>query len=167
MNVIGARSTTTRTIALKRDRRLWWAAIFFGVAMLVILWTKIGVAIYAVSGFSWVHTNGTVTSSRTTKVPAIQFTTRDGSPVAFQEDYYLMCHRSFCLERHFDPGEVVPVVYDPDTPTRAYVYDSALFINAIEWFVVAALFVIFILLLVGVRLPTRFSIGIGRSPDTQ
>lgn len=120
---------------------------------------------YAVSGFSWVHANGTVTNSRTTDVPAIQFTARDGSPITFKEDYYLMCHRSFCLQRDFDPGEVVPVVYDPDTPTRAYVYDWALFVNAIEWFVVAGIFLLFVSLIVGIRLPTNFSIRLGRSPD--
>jgi len=81
-----------------------------------------------------------------------------------------MCHRSPCFVRHFNPGQVVPVVYDPDTPTRAYVYDWALFTNTIEWFVMAGIFLLFVLLLVGVRLPTSatsFSARIGRSPEAE
>ena len=154
-------------MALKRGPWFWVAAIFFGVGIPFVLWNRIGVAIYAVSGFSWVHASGTVTSSRTTDVPTIQFKTPDGSPIAFKEDYYLMCHRGFCLQRYLDPGQVVPVVYDPDTPTRAYVYDWALFSNVIMWFVMAGIFLLFVLLVVGVRLPTNFSIRLGRSPDAQ
>jgi hypothetical protein len=134
------------------------------------LWHQIGFAMYAASGFSWIHTNGTVISSHTTTVPTIQFATRDGSPIAFKEDYYLMCHRDFCFVRSFDPGQVVPVVYDPGVPARAYVYDWALFSNTITWFVMAGIFLLLVLLVVGIRLPvsaTRFSVGLGRSPDAE
>ena len=150
---LNVRSRTTRTLAFRGSPLLLIAAIFFGVGIPFFLWQQIGFAMYAATGFSWMHTNGTVTSSRTSDVPTIQFKTRDGSPVAFKEDYFLMCHRSPCFVRHFDPGQLVPVVYDPDTPMRAYVYDWALFVNTIEWFVVAGIFLFFVLLLVGVRLP--------------
>lgn len=139
--------------------------------MPLFLWHQMDFAIYAASGFSWIHTNGTVTSSRTTKRPTIQFTTRDGSPIAFTEDYTQMCGtRSFCFRRSFDPGQGVPVVYDPGTPTRAYVYDWALFSNTITWFVMAGILLLFVLLLIGVRLPaspTKFLLGIGRSPGAE
>ncbi len=170
MNVVGLRSRTTRTIALRRGPLFYIAAIFFGVGIPLFLWSQIGFAMYAASGFWWIHTNGTVTSSRTTHVPTIQFSTRDGSPIAFKEDYYLMCHRDPCFVRDLDPGQVVPVVYDPDTPTRAYVYDWALFSNTITWFVMAGIFLLSVLLFVGVRVSssaTNFSVGIGRSPDGQ
>jgi len=168
---VSVRSRTTRTIALRRGPLLIIAAIFFGVGIPLFLWHNIGFAMYAVSGFSWAHTNGTVTSSRTTDVPTIQFTARDGSPIAFTEDYILMCgSRSFCFRRYFDPGQVVPVVYDPSTPAKAYVYDWALFSNTITWFVMAGLFLLFVLFFLGIRLPKRpinLSLRIGRSPDPQ
>lgn len=164
MKVVSVRSHATRTIALRRSPLLLIAALFFGLGIPLFLWLQVGFAIYAASGFSWIHTNGTVTSSRTTDVPTIQFTTRDGSPMAFKEDYFLMCHRSFCLVRSFDPGETVPVVYDPHTPARAYVYDWALFANTIEWFVMAGIFLVFVALLLGVCLPINWSVRIGRSP---
>ena len=164
------RSPTTRTLALRQSPLLLIAAILFGVGIPLFLWHQIGFAMYAATGFSWIHSNGIVSSSRATDVPTIRFTTRDGSPVAFSEDYFMMCHRSPCFVRHFVPGQVVPVVYDPDTPTRAYVYDWALFTNTIEWFVMAGIFLLFVLLLVGVRLPTSatsFSARIGRSPESE
>lgn len=170
MNVVGVRSRTTRTIAFKRSPLFFIAVIFFGVGIPLFLWLQFGFAVYAVSGFSWIHTNGTVTSFRHTDTPTIQFTTRDGSLIAFREDYFLMCHRSPCFVRRFDPGQVVPVVYDPGTPARAYVDDWALLVNTIEWFVMAGIFLLFVLLLVGIRLPisaNNFSIRIGRSPDAQ
>jgi len=145
---VSVRSRTTRTLAFRQSPLLLIAAIFFGVGIPLFLWHQIGFAMFAATGFSWIHTSGTVTSSRTTDRPIIQFTTRDGSPVAFKEDYYLMCHRSPCFVRDFEPGQVVPVVYDPDAPTRAYVYDWALFSNTVEWFVMAAIFLLFVLLLV-------------------
>jgi Protein of unknown function (DUF3592) len=165
---VSVRSRTTRTLAIRQSPLIFIAAIFFGLGVPLFLWYQVGFAVYAATAFSWVHTNGTVTSSHTTDVPMIQFTLRDGSLMTFKEDYFMMCHRSFCLVRHFDPGQTVPVVYDPDTPMRAYVYDWALFANTIEWFVMAGIFLLFVLLIVGVRLRTsrtRFSVRIGQGPD--
>lgn len=171
MKFVSVRLRTTRTIAPRRGPLLFIATIFFGVGIPIFLWYNISFAVYGVSGLSWIHTNGTVTSSRTTEVPAIQFTARDGSPTAFTEDYIVMCgSHSFCFRRSFDPGQVVPVVYDPGTPTRAYVYDWALFSNTITWFLMAGFWLLFLLLFVGVRFPasaTNFSVRIGRSPDAQ
>jgi hypothetical protein len=171
MKFVSVRMRTTRTTAPRRGPLLFIAAIFFGVGIPVFLWYNISFAVYGVSGFSWIHTNGTVTSSRTTEVPTIQFTSRDGPPIAFTEDYIVMCgSRSFCFRRSFDPGQVVPVVYDPGTPTRAYVYDWALFSNTITWFLMAGFWLLFLLLFVGVRISSstaNFSFRIGRTPGAQ
>ena len=166
MKVVSVQSQATRTIALRRDPLLLVAAIFFGAGIPLFLWYQVGFVIYAASGFSWIHTNGTVTSSHTTDVPTIQFTMRDGPPMAFKEDYFLMCHRSPCFARHFYPGQIVPVVYDPDTPTRAYVYDWALFLNTIEWFVMGGIFLLFVLLFLGVRVPLNLLVRTSRDPNT-
>ena len=165
MKLVSLRSHATRTIALRRGPLLLIAAIFFGLGIPLFLWHQVGFAIYAASGFSWVRTNGTVTGSHTTDVPTIQFTMRDGSPMAFKEDYFMMCHRSFCFVRYFDPGQIVPVVYDPDAPTRAYIYDWALFSNTIEWFVMGGIFLLFVLLFLGVRVPLNLSVRLGRGPN--
>jgi len=165
---VSTRSRTTRVIAARQGPLFFIAAIFLGVGIPFFLWSQIGFALYAVSGFSWIHTDGTVTSSRTTAKPTIQFTTRDGSPIAFTEDYTLICgRRSFCFRRSFDPGQVVPVVYSPGTPARAYVYDWALFSNVIMWFAMASVFLFFLLLFLGAHLPVSFSVRAGPDPDAQ
>jgi hypothetical protein len=135
------------------------------------LWQEGGFALYALTGFRWIHVEGTVTSPRRTSKPTIQFTARDGSAVLFDEDYVRLCggRRSFCFIRDFQPGQAVPVVYDPGEPTRAYVHDWALFATAISWFVVAGIGVLFALLMCvsSIKTPINLSIGVQRSPDLE
>ncbi len=91
---------------------------------------------YAVTWFRWTQTEGTVTNPAKTTSPTIQFATEDGVTHSFTEDYVLLCgtRSSFCFIRSFDPGQTVPVVYDPGTPQRAFVHDWALFAGVIQWF---------------------------------
>ncbi len=133
------------------------------------LWQEGGFASYALTGFRWIHTDGRVTNPSTTSKPSIQFTAGDGSPVLFKEDYILLCagSRSFCSIRDFQPGQVVPIVYDPSEPGRAYVHDWALFATAMTWFLVAGAGLLLALFtcLALIKTPVDFSVGTGTDLD--
>lgn len=140
----GARITT-------RMRPASGKAIFGAVGLmamfLVLLLLHLDFARYAFTAFAWEDAEGTVTSLRRTDDPAIRFVARDGTLHMFSEDYWLLCHRSLCFTRNFTPGEIVPVVYDPGTPQRAFVHDFALYSTIFEWFVEAFFFSFFAFLL--------------------
>jgi hypothetical protein len=140
-------------------------------AAILYLSVQVSFAKYAFTGLWWIHTEGTVTNSATTSVPTIRFTARDGSAVLFKEDYILLCGggRSFCWIRDFTPGQVVPVVYDPAEPTRAYVHDWALFANVLGWFAVAGIGLILalIMFLPSIKTPVEFSIRMGSGSHPQ
>lgn len=102
------------------------------------------VARYSLTGMFWDGTHGVVMSPRPTSAPAIQFNTPDGESNSFTEDYIILCGRSlFCSWRTLTPGQLVPVVYDPARPERAFVHDWDLFYNVLQMW---ALFGLLILL---------------------
>jgi hypothetical protein len=108
-------------------------------AALFLVWMNRGFADYALRGWRWSETEGTVTDASTTSAPTIAFSTPDGAKHAFREDYIILCgsRRSFCFMRNFDPGQQVPVVYDPHAPQAAFVHDWALKSGVITWFLEA------------------------------
>lgn len=149
MGITVRASSHIRTTAVKNQHR--GKAIIGCVALMAMLillmGLRIGFARYAFTFFVWQSAEGTVTNSRTTYDPTIQFAAVDGSLHAFSEDYLLLCgRRSLCFSRRFAPGEVVPVVYDPGAPERAYVHDFALRSTIFEWFA-EAFFLLLITLL--------------------
>jgi Protein of unknown function (DUF3592) len=136
-------------------------------ALIFLLSLRIGFARYAFTAFLWKHANGTVVSLRSTTNPTIQFAANDG-PHAFSEDYFLLCgRRSLCFRRTFTPGEVVPVVYDPDAPNRAYVYDWALFATIVEWCIEAGILLVLLLGLAGFFRGGSSSTSIRIGPDPE
>lgn len=104
--------------------------------LIFLLWLRFDFARYAVTGFLWHQTEGTVINPRITSEPTIQFAGRDGATQTFTEDYYLLCggRSSICFIRDFSQGQIVPVVYDPSAPQRAFVDDWALSASVITWF---------------------------------
>ena len=124
-------------LTTKRRGRTLLAAVVLLTATVIYLSYTAGFAAYALTGFSWIHTKGSVTSRRATSDPTIEFTATGGPPISFTEDYYLLCRRSLCWVRTFNPGEIVSVVYDPAKPKRAFVDDWALIAGVISWFGVA------------------------------
>jgi hypothetical protein len=108
--------------------------------LLWALWFDFDFARYAVTGFFWEQTTGTVTSPGTTFEPTIRFESIDGLSHSFSEDYIIVCGRRVpCWPRRLQHGEVVPVVYDPARPQRAFVHDWALFANILTWLFMAGL----------------------------
>lgn len=125
-----------------------------------LLWANIDFARYAVTGFLWRGAEGTVVSPLRTSSPMIRFAGHDGASHSFTEDYTLACgRRSLCFPRHFDPGENVPVVYDPGAPGRAFVDDWALFAGVIQWFAEAAAGLVLALIFAAALFNKPFAIG--------
>jgi hypothetical protein len=122
------------------------AILFFALLMAVLIFflcLRLGFARYAFTAYLWQRADGVVMNTRTTSDPTIEFAARDGTLHTFSEDYILLCgHRSLCWWRNFAPREVVPVVYDPGAPHRAFVRDWALYSTIFEWFVEAFLLVL-------------------------
>ena len=161
-------SSNVRVVNERTDRR--GVAVLAGAALLAaaifLVWLNFDFGRYAFTAFFWDETEGTVVSPRTTSGPTIQFATRDGALHSFTEDYILLCGRlSFCFPRNFDHGEVVPVVYDPATPQRAYVVDWALYSNVITWFVEVGLALLLALMFVVALTNKPLSIRIGNRQD--
>ena len=157
--------TTVRSVELAQPNRRG-RALFGGICLLaacvVLVWLNFSFARYAVTGFRWVETDGTVVSLHKTSSPTIQFTAGDGASYNFSEDYYLICRRSLCFVRYFQPGEVVPVIYDPSAPQRAFVHDWALSVGVLNWFaavVIGALFALVIFVALAKK-PINFSVRV-------
>ena len=135
--------------------------------LICLLWLRFDFARYAVTGFLWHQTEGTVINPRITSAPTIQFASREGATHTFTEDYYLLCGRrsSICFIRDFSPGQIVPVVYNPCAPQIAFVDDWALTANVITWFTEAGA-VIVLAMIATVLLsntPPRMSFQLGNS----
>lgn len=165
---ISVRSRSTTGFAARSPGLVLLGLVLLVGGCIFFLWQEGGFALYALTGFRWIHTDGTVTNTRSTSNPKIQFIARDGSPVLFNEDYILLCgRRSFCWIRDFQPGQVVPVVYDPTEPRRAYVHDWALFATALTWFLMAGIALLLALLacLRFIKPPASFSIRMGPGFD--
>jgi hypothetical protein len=167
---ISSRARVTTLSGGNRGTAVLGGVLLVG-GLIFLLWLRFGFARYAFTAFLWKHTNGTVMNSRLTTDPTIQFTSVDGSPHAFSEDYFLLCgHRSLCYRRSFSPGEVVSIVYDPGAPERAYVYDFALFTTIAEWCFEAGLLLLFLfvlMLLLRGRSSSSMSIRIDTNPDPE
>lgn len=155
--------STRRTVA--RGKGLLGGAVLLAACVL-LLWINRGFGIYAITGFLWPHTDGVVISARRTSSPTIQFQTRDGATRQFTEDYIRLCGggHDLCWIREFNPGQVVPLVYDPAFPVRAYVRDFALYSNVLSFFLElgAAAFFAFIICLALFNRPINYSIRIGK-----
>jgi hypothetical protein len=168
---ISIRSRSTTGFAPQRRGMVLLGGMLLLAGCIFYLWQEGGFALYALTGFRWSHAEGTVTSPKRTSKPTIQFSAGDGSPVLFKEDYILLWggRSSFCWIRDFQPGQVVPVVYDPGEPARAYVHDWALFATAISWFVVAGIGLFFALIMCVpfIKTPVNLSIGVQRSADPE
>jgi hypothetical protein len=157
--------TTVRSVEPARSNRRGWA-LLGGICLLAacvfLLWLNFSFARYAVTGFRWVETDGTVVTRHRTSAPTIHFSARDGASYNFSEDYYLICRRSLCFVRNFQPGQVVPVIYDPSVPERAFVHDWALSVGVFNWFaaaVIGAFFALGIFLLL-TKKPINFSVRV-------
>jgi len=132
-----SRIRTTAVTTAHRGKAIFGCAALMAMFIL-LLCLRLGFARYAFTWFVWQNALGTVMSARSTTHPTIQFAAVDGSLHAFDEDYFLLCgRRSLCYRRSFSPGEGVPIVYDPDAPSRAFVHDFALYSTIFEWFVEA------------------------------
>jgi hypothetical protein len=160
--------TAVRTIGPAQSSRRGWGlfgAVCLLAACVFLVWLNFSFARYAFTGFSWFETDGTVVSRSRTSSPTIRFSAHDGTNYSFSEDYYLICHRSICFVRYLQPGQVVPIVYDPSVPQRAFVHDWALIAGVLNWFFEAAIGVLMALvtlLLLGGK-PIRFSIRASRN----
>ena len=152
-------------------QRIW--ALLGGTLLLCgvlyLLYANFVFARYALTGFLWVRTDGTVLSPRRSSTPVIEFATSDGASHLFTEDYVILCggRRTFCLIRDFNPGQMVPVVYDPAAPQRAFVHDWALISGVITWIleVGGALLLALMLAVTLVKKPLRISVQVGDAPD--
>lgn len=148
-------------------------ALFGGALLLCgvlfLLYVNFGFARYALTGFLWMRTDGTVLSPSRTSTPTIQFTSGDGAAHVFTEDYVILCggRRTFCFIRDFNPGQLVPVVYDPGAPQRAFVHDWALFSSTITWFLEAgaALLLALMLAVALAKKPLAISVQLGSRRD--
>ena len=134
-----------------------------------LMWINRGFAEYALTGFQWARTSGTVIDADSSSAPTIRFLTPDGTPQTFHEDYVLLCagRRSICFIRNFKVGEVVPVVYNPRVPATAFVHDWALTATVITVLAEAGcglllLLMIYVLVL---KRPLRASISVGRNSE--
>jgi hypothetical protein len=158
-----------------RTPRRRGAALLGGGALIAglvfLLCINIGFARYAVSGFLWIRADGTVLTSCRTSDPTIQFLARNGAAHQFKEDYVILCggRRSLCFIRDFNPHQVVPVVYDPGNPDRAFVSDWALTAGVITWVgeAVAGLLLALMMFVSLVRKPLNIRIGMGNRADAQ
>jgi len=138
-----------------------------------LLWMQRGFAEYALTGIFWDKAQGTVVdvthrSSSTpgpTSRPVVEFSTPDGTLHAFTEDYVRLCghRRSLCFTRSFDPGEQVPVVYNPREPAQAYIHDWALFATVLTVFLEAGAALLLTLMMVVLvrRRPMQLTVRFG------
>lgn len=135
--------------------------------VIFLLWLNLDFGRYAVSGFFWERAEGTVLSSGTTSVPTIQFAAHDGATHRFTEDYIILCggRGSLCFIRDFRQGEVVPVVYDPSAPQKAFVDDWALSAGIITFFAEATGGMILVLMFAVLlrQRPLQLSLRLGES----
>jgi hypothetical protein len=164
----GRITATTRTSGRRGKAILFSALLMAGLIFLLGL--RLDFARYAFTAFLWERADGTVMNTRTTTIPTIEFAARDGSLRAFSEDYFLLCgRRSLCFRRSFTPGQVVPVVYDPGSPDRAFVRDFALYSTIFEWFVEAFFLLLITLLMVNLILGSsgNLSVQLGSDPRAQ
>lgn len=148
----------------KRWRPFFGGLVVVGI-MALWLWADWEFAGYAVTGFFWVQTKGTVVQvdASAASAPTIQFSTPDGATHSFREDYTSICtgRRSFCTIRNFAPGEVVPVVYNPRAPNTAFVHDWALFVTVAKVYFAACVGFMMLLIMAAklMERPSRSSIG--------
>lgn len=157
--------TTVRSVEAARSNRSG-RALFGGICLLaacvLLVWLNFSFVRYAVTGFRWVEIDGTVVSLHRTSKPTIHFSAVDGASYNFSEDYYLICHRSPCFVRYFQPGQIVPVIYDPSAPHRAFVRDWALSVGVLNCFaegVIGAFLALFIFSLLAKK-PINFSVRV-------
>lgn len=164
---VNSRTRVTTWTSPHRGKAIFGCAALMAM-LLLLMCLRLGFARYAFTWFLWQRADGTVMNSRSTTNPTLQFAAVDGSLHAFNEDYFLLCgRRSLCYRRSFAPGEVVPVVYDPASPGRAFVHDFALYSTIFEWFVEAFFLLLIALLFFNLARggSGNLSIQIGSSPN--
>lgn len=140
------------------------------LAVTGLLWMNRDFIDYALTGLSWSKADGVIINTKTTDKPSVQFSTADVGIRIFKEDYNLLCgtRHSICFDRNFAPGEVVPVVYDPNSSTRAFIHDWALTANVISVFIEAGIWFFLVVLLIFpgiVSKSSRMSIQVGGNPE--
>ena len=167
-----SRSVGLRQQTPNRGRRALLALVAGLAAVTVLLWMNRGFIDYALTGWFWSRTEGTVIDARTTDKPSIQFSAVDGSIHVFKEDYFLLCgtRYSMCFDRNFTPGEIVPVVYGPNSSTRAFIRDWALTANVISVFIEAGIWLLLLVLLIFpnvVGRSLRMSVQIGGKQELE
>ena len=150
--------STRIAIEEREEQKRPGVAILGGMILLAgavwLLWMNRGFAEYALTGIFWDKAEGTVVnathSSRSTSRPIVEFSAADGDRYAFNEDYVRLCggRRSFCFVRSFDPGEQVPVVYNPREPMQAYIHDWALSATVLTVFLEAGAALLLALMMV-------------------
>jgi Protein of unknown function (DUF3592) len=170
---------STRIALAPRTKQRPRRVAFLGGTILLIgliwlLWMQRGFAEYALTGIFWEKAQGTVinlthastSKSGTTSRPIIEFATPDGRRYAFTEDYVRLCghRRSFCFIRSFDPGEQVPVVYNPREPMQAYIHDWALSATVLTVFLEggAALLLVLMMVVLARRRPIEAEVRFGQ-----
>ena len=166
---INTRTRVTTQTTGPRGKAILFVALLMGV-LIFFLCLRLSFARYAFTAFLWQRADGVVISTRKTSDPTIEFAARDETLHTFSEDYISLCgHRSLCFWRTFTPREVVPVVYDPAAPNRAFVRDFALYSTIFEWLVEASFLLLMTwLLLLLVRSGTGdVSIQVGSGPDLE
>lgn len=159
------RSISVEPAGSNRRGRSLLGGVCLLAACVLLVWLNFSFVRYAFTGFRWVETDGTVVSLRRTSKPTIHFSAVDGASYNFSEDYYLICHRSPCFVRYFQPGQVVPVIYDPSAPQRAFVHDWALSVGVLNCFaagIIGAIFALAIFSLLAKK-PINFSVRVSGS----
>jgi hypothetical protein len=167
---VNTRTRVTTTPSSGRRGTMILGSALLIAGLIFLLGLRLDFARYAFTAFQWQRANGTVVNPGRLWNPTIQFVAGDGSLQAFNENYGQLCgHRSLCRRRNFTFGEIVPVVYDPAAPSRAFVRDFALYSTIFEWFCEA--FFLFLLLLLMVNLilggSGNVSIQIGSPPNLE
>ena len=150
--------STRIAIGEREEQKRPGVAILGGMILLAgavwLLWMNRGFAEYALTGIFWDKAEGTVVNTangfRSTSRPTVEFATPDGAIQEFKEDYVRLCggSRSFCFVRSFDPGEQVPVVYNPREPAQAYIHDWALSATVLTVFLEASAALLLALMMV-------------------
>jgi hypothetical protein len=160
---------TVRPQARKRKPLALLAGMLLLLCGAYLVWQGRSFGRYAFTGFLWAPSAGVVISPARTSRPVIQFAGPDGAVHQFKEDYWRVCGQrlSFCFVRDFNPGQIVPVIYEPAAPDRAFVHDWALTAGVLSWFLEAGVLLLLALMMCAalIKQPLGLSVRIGEPPE--